>query len=185
MKIVIDGNIGSGKTTQLNLLESCGFAVQREPIGEWPLELYYSDPVRWGFLFQMLILQTLKTVPGFVIYERSPLSSKEVFWEVMDKTPLEDQVYQAAYAKDAWYPDVYIYIDTSPKVCHEHLKRREQEGDTSVDYGYLKLLDAKYRDMVDRVTCDRYIVNGHDSIAEIHKKVLDIITRYNNGTPPM
>lgn len=31
MKVVIDGNIGSGKTTQLDLLEMRGYRVRREP----------------------------------------------------------------------------------------------------------------------------------------------------------
>jgi hypothetical protein len=43
MKIVIDGNIGAGKTTQLNLLESKGFKVHREPIEKWPLELFPQE----------------------------------------------------------------------------------------------------------------------------------------------
>ena len=51
-KIVIDGNIGSGKTTQLDLLEQQGkYNIKKEPIEKWPLDLYYSDPKRWGFLF--------------------------------------------------------------------------------------------------------------------------------------
>lgn len=178
LKIVIDGNIGSGKTTQLDLLEKQGFRVKREPIEEWPLELYYSDPERWGFLFQMIILQSLKTVPGFVIYERSPLSSKEVFWKVMKKTPFEDQVYTRAYEKEAWYPDVYIYIDTMPQLCYEHLKHRTQEGDGAVEYSYLKTLDSKYKEMVNEITCDKYVINGNESIDEINKKINSIISKY-------
>ena len=124
MKIVIDGIIASGKSTQLNLLEKRGFTVKREPIEKWPLDLYYSDPARWGFLFQMLILQTLETLPGFVIYERSPLSSKEVFWEIMEKTEIEDQVYKKAFSKEAWMPDVYIFIDTPVHVAYSRLQNR-------------------------------------------------------------
>ena len=55
-KIVIDGNIGAGKTTQLNRIEKLGFRVVKEPIEQWPLDLFYSDPERWGFLFQMVRL---------------------------------------------------------------------------------------------------------------------------------
>ena len=62
MNIVIGGNISSGKTTQLNFLESIGCEVKREPIEKWPLDLYYSDEERWGFLFQMIVLQTLEKV---------------------------------------------------------------------------------------------------------------------------
>ena len=110
MKIVIDGNIGSGKTTQLDLLDDIGFKVKREPLNQWPLDLYYSDPERWGLLFQLLILQTLKTYPGFMIYERSPISSRDVFWKTMKKTDLENQVYLKEFELQGWFPDVYILI---------------------------------------------------------------------------
>ena len=179
MKIVIDGIIASGKSTQLNLLEKRGFTVQREPIEKWPLDLYYSDPVRWGFLFQMLILQTLKTLPGFVIYERSPLSSKEVFWEIMEKTELEDEVYKNAFRKDAWMPDVYILIDTPVNVAYSRLKTRKQEGDMAVSYEYLEKLDSKYRKMFnEKVLCDKYIVDGCISENEINKIIVNIISKY-------
>jgi len=179
MKIVIDGIIASGKTTQLNLLEKRGFTVQREPIEKWPLDLYYSDPARWGFLFQMLILQTLKTLPGFVIYERSPLSSREVFWEIMEKTELEDNVYKTAFNKDAWMPDVYIFINTPVNIAYARLKNRTQEGDTAVSYEYLETLDSKYRKMFnEKVLCDKYIVDGCVSELEINKNIIDIITKY-------
>ena len=179
MKIVIDGIIASGKSTQLNLLEKRGFTVQREPIEKWPLDLYYSDPERWGFLFQMLILQTLKTLPGFVIYERSPLSSKEVFWEIMEKTKIEDQVYTTAFNNDVWMPDVYIFIDTPVHVAYSRLKNRKQEGDTSVSYEYLETLDSKYRDMFNKkVLCDKFIVDGCASEFEINKHIFNIIQKY-------
>ena len=179
MKIVIDGIIASGKSTQLNLLEKRGFTVQREPIEKWPLDLYYSDPKRWGFLFQMLILQTLKTLPGFVIYERSPLSSKEVFWEIMEKTEIEDQVYTTAFSKEAWMPDVYILIDTPVQVAYSRLKNRNQEGDTAVSYEYLETLDLKYRKMFnEKVLCDKYIVNGCAPEFEINKNINNIIKKY-------
>ena len=56
MKSVIDGNIGCGKTTQLKILENIGFNVRYEPIEDWPLDLFYSDMERWGFLFQIVVL---------------------------------------------------------------------------------------------------------------------------------
>ena len=56
MKIVIDGNIGVGKSTQLRLLEQVGYKVYREPIDDWSLELFYKDQSRWAFLLQMQIL---------------------------------------------------------------------------------------------------------------------------------
>ena len=84
MHIVIDGNIGSGKTTQLELLEQNGWSVKREPLDEWPLDLFYKDMSRWALLLQMKILQTLRPVrDGVTVYERCLLSTRHVFWEYL------------------------------------------------------------------------------------------------------
>ena len=66
MKIYIEGNIGSGKTTFINLLKSeyhLGVDFVYEPIKEWLdfkdtdgkniLEHFYSDQEKNGFMFQM------------------------------------------------------------------------------------------------------------------------------------
>ena len=178
MKIVVDGNIGTGKTTQLNLIEAKGLKVKREPIEKWPLELFYNDKTRWGLTFQLVVLQTLTTEPGFVIHERSPLSSKNVFWELMEKTDVEDQVFQRAYDTIGWGPDVYILIDKPPETCFNHIQTRDQAGDSSVSLEYLQLLDEKYQKMFDSITCPKFRINGSDSVEKVHENVFRIINDY-------
>lgn len=174
-KIVIDGNIGAGKSTQLTLLEKANLKVQKEPIEQWPLELFYSDPERWGLLFQLVILKTLPQLPGFCIYERCPLSSLKVFWELMKKNPWEDITYRKYYEDYGWSPDVYIYIRTPPDVCLERIKSRTQEGDTSVTLDYLRVLDQKYMQMYNDMTCEKYIIDGTESQEIMHEKILTIV----------
>ena len=175
-KIVIDGNIGAGKTTQINLLQNLGFDVKKEPIHQWPLELFYSDPARWGFLFQMVILKTLTPeTTKQCIYERCPLSSLEVFWEILEKHPEEDKTYKMFYEDYGWSPDVYIYISTPPPVCVERMKSRVQDGDSSVGIDYLEMLEQKYRNMYDGLTCKKFIIDGTQPEEIIHKNILKII----------
>ena len=71
----------------MNLLEKKGLRVFREPIDEWPLEEFYKDPKRWAFYFHMVILQTLRplTTSKTIVYERSLLSSRWVFWPILLK----------------------------------------------------------------------------------------------------
>lgn len=183
MKIVIDGNIGSGKTTQINLLESKGFKVKREPIEQWPLELFYSDMERWGLTFQLVVIHTLKTTESNVIFERSPLSAKEIFWASLKKTPLEDQVFQWAYEKDAWYPDVYILLDKDPKICFDHIQTRGQDGDSGVSMEYLRSLDEKYSTMFEGITCPKYKVDGTQSCDNVHGNILAIVNEYTSLSP--
>ena len=63
--ISIEGNIGSGKSTILKIIRESfpELAILDEPLTEWQnvgenkdinlLGLYYQDPKRWGFTFQI------------------------------------------------------------------------------------------------------------------------------------
>lgn len=181
-RVVIDGNIGSGKTTQLGLLEKKGWRVRREPIDEWPLEEFYKDPKRWAFYFHMVILQTLRPVktPETVIYERSLLSSRWVFWPVLLKkdvvTKQEDATYAKFYDQYAWYPDLYIFLTKDLDLAWEHIQKRHQAGDTGVTLEYLKELGEEYQKLIRNVPCRVYIVNANRSVEEIHKEICRILS---------
>ena len=184
MKVVIDGNIGSGKTTQLNLLEQKGWRVQREPIDQWPLELFYKDKSRWALLLQMKILQTLRPVKtkDVVVYERCLLSTRHVFWQYLLQkklvTPEENGVYCHQYDKDIWYPDLYIYLSKTPHVAFEHVRNRKQTGDSAVSLDYLKDLDVLYKTMLTNVPCKVHVINAHQTPEEIHEQILSLLKLY-------
>ena len=182
MKVVIDGNIGSGKTTQLNLLEKKGLRVRREPIDEWPLEEFYKDQKRWSFYFHMVILQTLRPdkTQETVVYERSLLSSRWVFWPVLMKqgkvTKGEDATYSKFYDQYAWYPDLYIFLSKKPELAWEHIQQRRQTGDSGVTKEYWRQLDAEYMNLLKSVPCKVHVVNANRSVEEIHKEIYKIIS---------
>jgi deoxyadenosine/deoxycytidine kinase len=182
MKIVIDGNIGSGKTTQLGLLEQKGWKVRREPIDKWPLEEFYKDPKRWAFYFHMVILQTLRPVDTKhnIIYERSLLSSRWVFWPVLLNkgivTKEENDIYDKFYTHYAWYPDLYIFLSKDLDLAWEHIQKRDQAGDGGVSREYLCELDTEYKKLIMKVPCKVYIVNANQSVDEIHKEICSILS---------
>lgn len=168
MRVVIDGNIGSGKSTQLNLLKDLGFRVRKEPINEWPLELYYSDPVRWGFLMQLSVLSSFADPEDDVIFERSMQSSRLVFWDVMNKTPEEDRVYTSLYEKLKWTPDLVIYLRSDPEKCFERIEKRGQSGDNGISLNYLRALHTKYEQNDENVyTIDVEGLNEKEICAKI------------------
>ena len=180
--IVIDGNIGSGKTTQLALLEAKGWKVRREPIDKWPLEEFYKDPKRWAFYFHMVILQTLRPekTKDPVIYERSLLSSRWVFWPVLVKkgcvTPGEDAMYSQYYDQFAWYPDVYIFLSKNVELAWEHVQKRGQAGDSGVTLEYLKELDVEYAKLIRSVPCKVHVINANRSADEIHSEICKVLS---------
>jgi len=183
MIIAIEGNIGCGKTTQLNILQEKGFSIYKEPIDKWPLEEFYQDPSRWGFLLQVVILRTfVRGTEPLSIHERSPMSSKYVFWNNLVEsgtvTALENSVFEDEYAEKAWKPNVLIYINKSPELCHKHIQNRNQPGDKSMQLEYLQTLDTKYENMFNVFDGEKYEINGSQSVENVHKDIMNILNKY-------
>jgi len=180
MKIVIDGNIGAGKTTQLCLLERNGFKVKREPISEWSLDLFYSNPSRWAFLLQMQILNSYNCDKEYDVYERCPLSSNYVFWNNLVRhgtvTRDEDVIYQKYYEKMSWQPDLFIYLATTPEYVFERIQSRHQTGDSTITLEYLKELHELYNKFLMNVPCKvRAVVVSGRTPEQISEEIISII----------
>lgn len=176
-RIVIDGNIGSGKTTQLDLLEKKGWTVRREPLDKWPLKEFYQDPSRWAFYFHMVLLQTLQPIKTSkpIVYERSLMSSRYVFWPVLLKegtvTSMEDETYSKFYNRYEWFPDLYIFLSKTPERCYEHIQVRHQVGDTGVTLKYLQDLNVEYMNLIRIMPCRVIVINAERPVEEIHKEI--------------
>lgn len=184
MKIVIDGNIGAGKSTQLCLLESHGFKVRREPIAEWSLDLFYSNPSRWAFLLQMQILNSYSSDNEYDVYERCPLSSNYVFWKNLVRhgtvTRDEDIIYQKYYEKMNWQPDLFIYLATTPEYVFGRIQSREQVGDSKITLDYLKELHESYSKFLKSVPCKviPIVVSGRTP-EQINDEIISVINVEN------
>lgn len=178
-KITIDGNIGSGKTTQLNLLrERLGYTIHKEPIQDWPLKLFYEDKKRWAFLLQLAILKSFHSErEGSGVWERSPESSREVFWKMLrgSYTDEEDDVYRYFYESFSWEPDVHVYIRTDPEECFERISKRHQEGDSKIDVEYLRLVHEFYEEYIRTKENVRVIDGNKKSSEEIHDEIVRCI----------
>jgi|LakMenEpi03Aug12_release.lakeMendotaPanAssembly.Ray.scaffolds.fasta_scaffold07856_13 deoxyadenosine/deoxycytidine kinase len=186
MKIVIDGNIGVGKSTQLRLLEQVGYRVFREPIDDWSLDLFYKDQPRWALLLQMQILNSFQpgSTSSITIHERCPLSSNYVFWANLVRnqkvTQEEDSIYQKYYERLGWQPDLYIYLTCSPEEAHERIKIREQTGDTSVSLEYLQELHSLYTELAMKIPCVVIPINvSGRSAQQIHSEIISVLKLEN------
>lgn len=180
--VTIDGNIGSGKSTQVGLLSS-KYNVKKEPIDKWPLKEFYEDPSRWAFLLQVVILQTMRKPeePGINITERSPYSTRDVFWRNLFEsgtvTEMENRTFLEEHRIRSWFPEVVIYLRTDADRCHEQIKKRNQEGDFGVTREYLDKLEKLY-DEAHKTWKNIEIVDGNQSIEKVHKDILSILSKY-------
>lgn len=116
---VIEGNIGSGKSTLCRMLEEENQKIEviPEPVDAWKacvddvssknlLQCYYEDQYRWGFTFQLYglltrmedIMKEMGEGKELRFVERSIYSYKHVFarslYEAGKMTPLEWKMYE-------------------------------------------------------------------------------------------
>lgn len=178
-RTVIDGNIGSGKSTQLKLLEKSGFNVKCEPIHDWPLKEFYSDTSRWAFLLQMSILKSFmeEESENVDVWERSPESSRYVFWKLLKGvySESENDVYAFFYEKNAWTPDVHMYIRTSPEKCFERIKKRTQDGDVCITLEYLQKVHEHYENYIASKPNVIIIDGDGDDPEKIHDDIKNVL----------
>jgi deoxyadenosine/deoxycytidine kinase len=180
MRIVIDGNIGSGKSTQLDILKAKGFKIYKEPIDDWPLDLFYKDKSRWAFLLHMKILNSFADSQNDRIFERSIISSHHVFWANLRSrgivTHEEDLVYREWYDRVYWTPSVTIYLCSDPIKCHERISSRQQDGDASITLEYLYEIHERYQ----RMFMDSHVIHVEGKTTEeIHEEIVSVLMSEN------
>jgi thymidylate kinase len=174
VRVAIEGNIGAGKTTQLDLLSKRGFTVYREPIHLWPLEEFYEDPLKNAYLMQTSVLATFRD-NGHGIYERSTLASREVFKQNMSNQ--EKITYEMLYQRIGWNPDFWIFLESDPENCMKRVAKRRGTGDSRVTLEYLQVLDDRYKQFHELVKERSFIVNADRPAQEVHQTILDIIEK--------
>lgn len=194
--ITIGGNIGCGKSTVIQELQKeygdmC--VVHPEPIQEWGswLDLFYTDPPKYAFGFQMKILHSfLKFVNPTqqpCITERSPVDSLEVFAKTLYEdnvmNHLEYNLYKEYVDSIAWTPSVYVYLQTDPEVCVERIKKRARGCESGIDEKYVHKLHAYYETLPQKShPFHLHIVNANHN----KETVLEHVRRIVNETlqPP-
>lgn len=161
--VLVEGNIGSGKTTFLNHFKQFEdhVCLITEPVEKWRnlngcnlLSLMYSQPDKWAMPFQsyvtltMLQGHTMKTDKPVKLMERSLYSSKYCFVENMYKSKImEPAMY---HILQEWYnfveksipirADLIVYLRTSPNIVYERIQKRARPEESCVPLKYLEEL---------------------------------------------
>lgn len=179
MKIYIEANIGAGKSTFLNLLNSSQFKnikLVQEPVDEWLkltdendiniLDHFYQNQKRWSFAFQMnsFISRSNKVNQAekdktieIILVERSVFTDKHCFaqncYNSGNMSKIEWDIYNNwhSWLVDSFNlkPDAYIYLQTSPEICFQRIKKRNRNGESDIPLDYLKLLHEKHEEWMD------------------------------------
>ncbi|KAM9288715.1 thymidine kinase 2, mitochondrial isoform 2-T2 [Morus bassanus] len=176
--ICIEGNIASGKTTCLDYFaQTTSIEVLTEPVAKWRnvrghniLGLMYQDASRWGITLQtyiqltMLEQHTRPMISPVRMMERSIHSAKYIFVENLYRSGKMPEVDYVVLTE--WFDwiqnntdvsvDLIVYLQTSPEVCYERLKRRCREEEKVIplvigaDHDMQKMIE-KYEENRDQI----------------------------------
>jgi deoxyadenosine/deoxycytidine kinase len=186
--IIIDGNIGSGKTTVIRSLQKFYNCVE-EPVNEWApyLDAFYKNMNKNSLLFQMKVLEhhmKNKNHNKLHILERSPLSCIHVFGKnLLDNKYLSDLDMSLMIDMNnnfGWYPKTVIYINTPPDLCYKRVNERSRENEV-IPIEYLesisKLYDNLYINKNLGIDIENiYIVDGKQSKEDLLENIKNIIS---------
>ena len=190
----LEGNIGAGKSTLLKQLEHIQLdkkhVILLEPVDTWMsirpepdqpsiFEMYYKDPERYGFMFQMLALQTrmeflykiIKDHPTdtVVICERCFLTDFEVFAKML----LDDKIINNAemHVYKQWYnflldiikPSVkgVLYLQVEPDICVERIAKRHRKGEEKIDIDFIKKVHKQHEQWLNTASYPVLHINGN------------------------
>ena len=166
LMVLLEGNIGAGKTTVGRKIAASGmFGFIEEPTAQWRegfaanmLDLFYSDPKRWAFTFQICAFVTRAktwdevtkiTDRSRVILERSIFCDRYVFAENCYRTGLftkaEYQLYRGMWdftvSQYCDEPDAILYLRTPAEVCLQRISDRGRQEETGIPLEYLLQLE--------------------------------------------
>ena len=166
LMVLLEGNIGAGKTTVGRIIADSGhFGFIEEPTRIWQegfaanmLDLFYSDTTRWAFTFQICAFVTRaktwhevwqQTDHRRVILERSIYCDRYVFAENCHQTGLfteaEYQLYCGMWdftvSQYVDEPDAILYLRTPAEVCLQRIKARARFEETGIPLEYLLQLE--------------------------------------------
>lgn len=205
--ITICGNIGSGKSTVMNMLRKSqnehqmfktplcknNFSFIDEPIDKWGdwLKRFYQDPTKHSLGFQLKILNTYNgmfvesSTKDVMVTERSPYESIFIFSELLKtNNTLSKEEYDVlleTYDYIGWTPNVFIYINTSPEECIRRINVRSRKCESKIDEQYVYDLHAQYEHIMNTTKNRVFTINGDRSLEHVYANIADILISYNTS----
>jgi deoxyadenosine/deoxycytidine kinase len=191
----IEGNIGAGKTTILNIIGQHFDDVTfvEEPVSQWQnlggenlLEKFYQDPERWGFTFEFYsmfsklkcLMKAADSEKNIIIIERSILSNKIFIDLSKEMNKLNDLEYGMLINTYNFYmQNIYpmlngiIYLNTPVDLCVQRIIQRNRGEEVNVDKNYLLMLKDKFDELSNYSTIPTLVIDGNFDLERDSTKV--------------
>jgi len=171
---VIEGNIGAGKTTFLNIINKKmpHVHVVDEPLALWHkkgqgqslLTKFYKETSRWAFTMEMFTLmcriqehmREQEKSGQYIVMERSIYSGyycfalnsyKQGFMNSLEWEILKQWFTYLVHGK-CKHPEGFIYLHVSPQVAYERTKKRNRSGEDTIPLAYFEQIDQKLNELL-------------------------------------
>ena len=170
--IVIEGNIGAGKTTLASMIaRDCNAKLILERFADNPfLPKFYNDPSRYSFPLELSFLadryRQLKeelvepdlfksfTVADYYFMKSLVFSSKTL---EQDEFSLYRQIFYIIYSSLP-KPDLYVYLHVPPERLLKNIAMRGREYEKSITADYLSGIQESYFTFFRQNKENRYLV---------------------------
>ncbi len=192
--VVIEGNIGAGKTTLATCIaEQFNGRLILESFADNPfLPKFYQDPDKYSFPLELSFLASrYKQL-------KEELGSQDLFknFTVADYYFMKSLVFAASTLKGDEYnlyrqifyiiysslprPDIYVYLHISPDRLLENIRKRGREYEKSITKEYLQKIQNNYFAFFRQNPENKYLVidiNDSDFVASKshYSKIIDTI----------
>lgn len=169
--IVVEGNIGAGKSTFLAMIRSyLNAQIVFEPHDLWQnvggenlLDQFYKDTGRWSYTFQSYAFLTrvrtqrehaLRATEPIQVLERSIYSDRYCFAKTCHELGLMSSLEWKLYNEwFAWLSEIatdqpsgFIYLRTDPDIAFNRVHKRHRSEEVGVTHDYLSLLHQRHED---------------------------------------
>lgn len=203
--IIIEGQIGVGKTTMGELLEDeLGVTLFRElqhPETHTLLDRFYADQERWAFTLQIHFLnerfRMIKEIrrAGGGALDRS-IYGDRIFAEVLhdDGSMLDEEFATYSTLLDNMLehvepPDLLIYLDCSVDTALERIRKRNRGLEAGIPRDYLERLNERYLTWYDRfdlspkmkIDTERFPLHEDDSAKAVLGQVRGMLKKGRYG----
>ena len=156
--LVIEGNIGAGKTSLASLLaEETGSRLVLEAFSDNPfLAKFYEDPGRYAFQLELSFLSEryhqIKTELGHPdLFAQSVISdyflAKSFIFSKYNLKDDEMKLFEKLFSiinLQAPKPDLYVYLHVPAEKLLENIKLRGRSYEKHITYDYLKEVQEGY-----------------------------------------
>lgn len=209
--VIIEGNIGSGKSTFLEHFKGYEeICTVPEPVDDWTdfgginlLQRFYDDPKEWATKFHASVLLTMFNGHNLVTDKRIKLMERSFFSVFKCFIPQmcnKGYISQDAFCVfSAWATfigltdrintrqpiDLIVYLKTTPEVVYERMKKRARAEEATVTLEYLRELHDLHEKwlMSDKNHIPVLVLDGDKDGTEMLEEYQKFTDRINSEEP--